>query len=159
MLDQTAEDRLLALLQVLLLLARDPAARPLTSANITTLPGPGEERIGRAVSYLHQHYREQTAVGQLSRIAALSRSSLHRLFRRQTGLTTTAYVSQLRIGNACALLLNTNHPISFIADQVGYSNLANFNRQFKQIKGQTPRQFRSAFRPAPDPPRTSSHSR
>jgi len=32
-----------------------------------------------------------------------------------------------------------------IADQVGYRNLANFNRQFKETKGQTPRQFRAAF--------------
>ena len=91
---------------------------------------------------------------QLSRIAALSRSSLHRIFRRQTGMTTREYVTRLRIGNACALLLNTEKPISLIADEVGYGNLANFNRQFKQAKAQTPRQFRAAFQtrhPAPIP--------
>jgi AraC-like DNA-binding protein len=95
--------------------------------------------------YLYKHYREQNAVAQLGRIAALSRSSLHRLFRQQTGMTTSGYVTQLRIGNACALLLNTEKPIFLIADQVGYRNLANFNRQFKETKGQTPRQFRAAF--------------
>jgi AraC-like DNA-binding protein len=94
---------------------------------------------------VHKHYREQNAVTQLTSIAALSRSSLHRLFRQQTGMTTSGYVTQLRIGNACALLLNTEKPISLIADQVGYRNLANFNRQFKVTKGQTPRQFRAAF--------------
>jgi AraC-like DNA-binding protein len=77
--------------------------------------------------------------------AGLSRSSLHRLFRRQTGMTTSAYITQLRIGNACALLVNTDKSISLIADQVGYQNLANFNRQFKKTKGQTPREFRGAF--------------
>ena len=61
-------------------------------------------------------------------------------------MTTTEYVTQLRIGNACALLINTDHAISLIADEVGYENLANFNRHFKRIKGQTPRSFRSAFR-------------
>jgi AraC-like DNA-binding protein len=60
-------------------------------------------------------------------------------------MTTSEYVTRLRIGNACALLINTEKPISFIADHVGYRNLANFNRQFKETKGQTPRQFRSAF--------------
>ena len=146
MLQQTAEDRLVALLQVLLLLARDTEAEPLTSALPHAAPGNSEERIGRAISHLHGHYREQTAVAHLSDIAALSRSSLHRLFKQQTGMTTTEYVSQLRVGNACALLINTDYAISFIADQVGYGNLANFNRQFKGIKGQTPREFRSAFR-------------
>ena len=145
MLQQTAEDRLPALLQVLLLLSRDTKARPLMSAPVDAMPNATEERIGRVVHYLHQHYREPNPVDQLIRIAALSRSSLHRLFRQQTGMTTTDYVTRLRIGNACALLINTEKPISFIADHVGYRNLANFNRQFKETKGQTPRQFRSAF--------------
>jgi AraC-like DNA-binding protein len=148
MLKQTAEDRLPALLQLLLLLSRDGRARPLTSASLEAMPDATEERIGRVLSYLHQHYREQNAVRQLSRIAALSRSSLHRLFRQQTRMTTTEYITRLRIGNACALLINTEKPISLIADHVGYRNLANFNRQFKRTKGQTPRQFRSSFNSA-----------
>ena len=145
MLDQTAEDRLPALLQLLLLLSRDVNAKPLTSVLTYAAPGATEERIGRVLSYLHQHYREQNAVRQLSRVAALSRSSLHRLFRLQTGMTTTEYITRLRIGNACALLIHTEKSISLIADEVGYRNLANFNRQFKETKKQTPKQFRSAF--------------
>jgi AraC-like DNA-binding protein len=148
MLTQTAEDRLPVLLQLLLLLSRDANARPLMSASVGAMPDATEERIGRVLSYLHEHYREQNAVRQLSRIAALSRSSLHRLFRQQTGMTTTDYVTRLRIGNACALLINTEKSISLIADHVGYRNLTNFNRQFKRTKGQTPRQFRSAFNSA-----------
>ena len=145
MVQHTAEDRLPALLQLLLLLARDTGAEPLTSGSSEAMPDASEERIGRVLTYQLKHYRDQNAVSDLSRIAALSRSSLHRLFRQQTGMTTSGYVTQLRIGNACALLLNTDKPISLIADQVGYRNLANFNRQFKETKGQTPRQFRSAF--------------
>jgi AraC-like DNA-binding protein len=60
-------------------------------------------------------------------------------------MTTTEYITRLRIGNACALLIHTEKSISLIADEVGYRNLANFNRQFKETKEQTPRQFRSAF--------------
>ncbi len=145
MLKQTAENRLPALLQLLPLLAHDSQARPLTSPPVNALANDSEERIGRVVSYLHDHYREQTAVSQLGRIAALSRSSLHRLFKQQTGMTTSEYVSRLRVGNACALLIGTDHSISLIADKVGYRNLANFNRKFKEIKGKSPREFRGAF--------------
>jgi AraC-like DNA-binding protein len=145
MLTQTAEDRLPALLQLLLLLSRDEESRPLTSPAAHALPDVKEERIGRVLTFLNDHYREQSAVSRLSAIAALSRSSLHRLFKQQTGMTVTAYVTQLRIGNACALLINTDKPIALIGDQVGYRNLANFNRQFKELKALTPRQFRSAF--------------
>jgi transcriptional regulator GlxA family with amidase domain len=146
MLDQSAEDRLPALLQLLLVLAHDGGARPLLASPMQAGPEAGEERVARVLSYLHEHYREQNAVEQLSRVAALSRSSLHRLFKQQTGTTTTEYVTRLRIGNACALLINTTRPIALIAEDVGYRNLANFNRQFKAAKGQTPRGFRGAFR-------------
>src|SRR5277367_3576803 len=81
----------------------------------------------------------------LAKIAALSPSSLHRLFKLQTGMTTSDYVSQLRVGNACALLINTTKPIALIADDVGYRNLANFNRQFKALKGKSPRRFRESY--------------
>ncbi len=145
MLTQTAEDRLPALLQLLLLLSRDTEARPLTSPNVHALPDVKEERIGRVLTFLHDHYREQNAVDRLSSLAALSRSSLHRVFKQQTGMTITGYITRLRIGNACALLMNTDKPIALVADDVGYGNLANFNRQFKELKELTPRQFRSAF--------------
>ncbi len=145
MLGQTAEDRLPALIQLLLLLARDRGAKPLISAASRMMPNATEERISRVLTHLHQHYQEQNTVDELASIAALSRSSLHRQFLRQTRMTLTGYVMQLRIGNACALLLNSDKPIAMIADEVGYRNLANFNRQFKQLKGQTPREFRMAF--------------
>ena len=78
-------------------------------------------------------------------MAALSPSGFHRLFRRHTRLTVTGYVAELRIGQACALLVNSATPISHIADAVGYQNLANFNRQFRGLKQMTPREFRRSF--------------
>jgi AraC-like DNA-binding protein len=153
MLTQTAEERLPSLLKLLLLLSRDGRARPLASTTVDAPPDVKEERIGRVLAFLNGHYREQNAVDQLSAIAALSRSSLHRIFKQQTGMTITDYVTQLRIGNACALLIQTDRPIALIGDQVGYRNLANFNRQFKKLKELTPRQFRSAFRAKHQPKR------
>ncbi len=147
MLDQSAEDRLPVLLQLLLLLSRDRDAKSLTSTAVQpeNWGGTADDRIGRVLGYLHEHYREETELDRLSRVAGMSRSSLHRQFKLQAGMTVTDYVSQLRIGNACALLINTDKPVALIADDVGYQNLANFNRQFKSLKKQTPRQFRAAF--------------
>jgi AraC-like DNA-binding protein len=146
MIDQTAEERLPALLQLLSVLSRDSKAKPLASAGVNASPSSADESIGRVLSHLHAHYRDENTIRTLSRVAALSPSSLHRHFKLQTGVTTSDYVSQLRIGHACALLINTQKSVSLVADEVGYRNLANFNRQFKALKGQTPRQFRSAFK-------------
>jgi AraC-like DNA-binding protein len=147
MLEQSAEDRLPVLLQLLLLLSRDREARSLTSTAVQpeNWGGTADDRVGRVLGYLNEHYREEIKLDRLSQVAGMSRSSLHRQFKLQAGMTVTDYISQLRIGNACALLINTDRPISLIADDVGYQNLANFNRQFKSQKKQTPREFRAAF--------------
>jgi AraC-like DNA-binding protein len=144
---QSAGDRLLGLLKVLLLLASDTRASTLTSvANQSeSFPLPTEGRIGKVIAYLHAHYREEISISKLTRMAALSRSSLHRLFKLQTRMTISTYIAQLRIGNACALLLNSQKPVALVAEEVGYSSLAHFNRQFKAVKRQTPREFRAAF--------------
>ena len=139
--------RLVSLLDLLLLLAGDRAAACLASSasQMVSLPSAMEDRFLKVLSYLHQHYREEISIAKLAKIASLSRSSLHRLFKQHANMTVSAYMMRLRLGNACALLMNSEKPIAVVANEVGYDNLANFNRQFKRLKDQTPRQFRAAF--------------
>jgi AraC-like DNA-binding protein/quercetin dioxygenase-like cupin family protein len=140
-------DRLFRLMEVLSLIATDREARPIAGPGAARrkVESSDRDRIERVLDYLHTHYRERIAVGALADVAALSPSGFHRLFRRHTQLTLTEYVAELRIGQACALLVGSERPINHIADDVGYRNLANFNRQFRVLKGVTPREFRKRF--------------
>lgn len=147
MLVQPPGARLAALINLLLLLATDPKPSPLTSlrSGVSNLESSSEERIGRAITYLHENYEKELSIPKLGSVAALSRSSLHRLFKLRVGMTISDYVAQLRIGHACALLMNSEKPVAIIAEQVGYNNLAHFNRQFKTLKSIIPRAFRNKF--------------
>lgn len=147
MLSEPPGARLASLIHLLLLLASDPKPLLLTSprAEISTLESQSEERIGRAITYLHEHYEQELSIIELISVAALSRSSLHRLFKLRLGMTISDYVAQLRIGHACALLMNSQKPISIVTEEVGYNNLAHFNRQLKVLKNKTPRAFRHEF--------------
>ncbi|HVZ13465.1 MAG TPA: AraC family transcriptional regulator [Bauldia sp.] len=140
-------DRLLRLIEVLAMLAADRDATPIAgpAADRMRLDLPDRSRIERVLDHLHAHYQEPVAIVTLADLAALSPSGFHRLFRRHTHLTVSQYVAELRIGKACALLVNTRRPIAHIADEVGYPNLANFNRMFRALKGMTPREFRASF--------------
>lgn len=142
----SGEDRLMGLLIVLTLLARDRAASPLATA--AAHQGSADRtRIDRVLDHIHAHYAEGIAMDELADIAALSPSGLHRLFRRHTRQTVGDYVMRLRIGEACALLSGTSRPIAHVASDVGYGALANFNRQFRALKGMTPRAYRRQFEP------------
>lgn len=139
--------RLLDLITILLGLAADNAAEPLAAPNA---PPPNVDsrgsRIDRVLEYIHARYQEEVRVDPLARIAALSRPAFHRMFLRHTRLTLSEYVMRLRIGEACAKLIANDRPIGFIAEDVGYRSLANFNRQFKALKGRTPRDYRKRFK-------------
>jgi AraC-like DNA-binding protein len=145
--DRPPADRLVRLMEVLARLATDADRAPIAGPGSDRLKvaSPDQPRIARVLDHIHAHYREPVSVETLAGVAALSPSGFHRLFRRHTQLTVTAYVAQLRIGQACALLVNTEQPVAHIADSVGYANLAHFNQQFRAAKGMTPRDFRRSF--------------
>jgi AraC-like DNA-binding protein len=139
-------DRLMIFLSVISKLMEDEGQELSRSAATIDSQSDGAPRIERVLTHIHEHYAEGVRVEHLADIAALSLSGLHRLFTKHTGRSVTAYVAQMRIGEACARLSGTDQPISHIADVVGFNNLANFNRQFRAQRGMTPREYRSLFR-------------
>ncbi len=148
--DKKPADRLLDLMAILLSLTTDDGAAPLSAPNKTPLAteAPGS-RIDRVLEHVHKNYRDEIRVAELKEIAALSASAFHRMFMRHTRLTLSEYVMRLRIGEACGELIAGDRSIASIAEAVGYRSLANFGRQFKTLKGQTPREYRQRFNAAP----------
>lgn len=136
--------RLMAVLHILSDLAEQIDVRPLAST-VPPRTAESRSRIDRVLHHLHQSYADQIRLADLAGIAALSESGLHRLFAKHTHSTVSAYVARLRIGDACARLATTDQPIAHIAEDVGYANLAHFNRQFRELRGMTPRQYRASF--------------
>lgn len=72
----------------------------------------------------------------------MSRNYFCTVFKELNGLTPWEYINIKRINKAIELLKNTNLSITLIASQCGYNNTANFNKNFKQITGQTPKDIR-----------------
>ena len=96
-------------MEVLALLATDTEAEPIAgpAAARRQVATPDRARVERVLDHIHAHYRERISIEALADVAALSPSGFHRLFRRHTRLTVSDYVAELRIGQACALLVNT----------------------------------------------------
>ena len=69
-------------------------------------------------------------------------SYLSNLFRQQTGVTITDYVTEKRLSHAATLLSYTQKPIKSIARQVGIPDVQYFSRLFKRRMNMTPTQYR-----------------
>jgi len=67
---------------------------------------------------------------------------LHRLCQLQFGKSPIQKLIHLRIKRAKDLLLNTRWPVQHIASYVGYNNIFNFSKRFKQVVGISPSEFR-----------------
>jgi transcriptional regulator GlxA family with amidase domain len=141
-----APRRLVLLLDVLTTLCQDPDAVPLV--NLTTQPirSAADPRVARVVAHLHNHFAEPVSIGGMAALACVSRSALHRMFKRHMRMTMVGYTNQVRIGRACSMLIESATPIATIAAEVGFTNLSLFNRQFARAKGDTPSNFRKRHR-------------
>ena len=138
--------RLPVLLQVLTCLADAPSAKKLATHAFAPAGDKVQGRMTRVLDLLHADMVDTPSIQRLADEAALSIGAFHRFFKRHTGMTALDYVSQLRIGTACQLLISTDRPVKIVAAEAGYANVAHFNRQFLERKQMTPREFRVRHR-------------
>lgn len=137
--------KLMTVLDILVDLAERPHDEALSTLAVPA-SGDNRSRIDRVLQYLHQDYARPFRMKELADLAALSESGLHRMFWKHTNTTMSAYVSRLRIGDACARLSASDQSVARIAAEVGYDNLSNFNRQFRALRGMTPSEYRASFK-------------
>ena len=60
-------------------------------------------------------------------------------------MSFTEFVNEVRVGEACKLLSHNDFNISQICNEVGFNNISNFNRKFKEITNLTPKVYRQTF--------------
>lgn len=100
------------------------------------------ELVNTIVSRITADVSQTLVAGDFAKDLGMSESHFSRFFRRATGNTFTAFVHRVRINRACQLLMESDRFVSRICYEVGFNNLANFNRRFLEIKGVTPTTFR-----------------
>ncbi|GAL02999.1 transcriptional regulator AraC family [Photobacterium aphoticum] len=104
------------------------------------------KRVEQARKYIERHYAEPIKMRDLCRALHMSESSAYRLFERHFMESFSDHVKRFRIGKSCELLVSSQLPVGLVAERSGFNNLSNFNRQFKQVKGVTPSEFRTQFK-------------
>lgn len=103
-----------------------------------------------ALEYIHDHFSEPCDAETLANLCFLSQTHFRRLFLSCMGSTPLQFVISTRIYQACILLINTDDPVLSIAQAVGMPSVSSFNRNFQQVMGMSPRQYReSSQRPSP----------
>jgi len=99
-------------------------------------------RIGKIIGRLETQYQKDWNINQLTKIAAMSKSSLIVAFKDATGYSPINYLIRIRLQKAAELLIESGDALGEIAIQCGFHDSNYLTRQFRKVYNITPRQFR-----------------
>lgn len=142
---QNAEKRLLNLLEILMILSHSKELKPILSSSYTVSTYGDVDKINTVFEFIIKNFDEKIYIEQIASKLHMSVASFSRYFKHHTRKTFTDYVTEIRIGHACRMLMENNKSISEISYESGFDNLSNFYRHFKRIMGVIPKEYRSRF--------------
>ncbi len=145
--DATAAQRLAILLQVLDELTHHQYNPPILAEQAQYATDKREQRVlGLLLDSIHANYTRSLPLAELAESVGMSESTLGRFFKKLMGQSVTNYITQVRLGKACSLLIQTDKPIALVAEFSGFTNLSNFNRLFLKYKNMKPKEFRTKYK-------------
>jgi AraC-like DNA-binding protein len=100
------------------------------------------DQVNALVNRIMRDFAQPMSAAEIAAELGMSESRFSRFFRRATGNTFTDFVNRIRVNRAGQLLMETDRLVTHICYEVGFNNVANFNRRFLEVKGVTPSEFR-----------------
>jgi AraC-like DNA-binding protein len=140
-------DRLIGLLNILNIMS--------TSRELRFLSSPGykpavnntadKHKMETIYRYVIRNFPGKIELEEISALVNLTPQSFCRYFKSRTTKVFSAFVNEVRIGNACKMLIEDKYSIASVCYMSGFNHLSNFNRQFRKLKGMTPSEFQKKF--------------
>lgn len=134
---------ILNVLELCSILNEDKKAKHLSHIDYKSISKESDGQILNAVfQFTLSNFREDISLDFVAKMANRSPAAFCRFFKKRTRKTYITFLNEVRIQEACSLLLKPDLNISEICFQTGFNNISNFNRQFKKITGFTPKGYR-----------------
>ncbi len=102
-----------------------------------------KDRMTDVLNYVKQNFQEDIKLQTIAKISNLTPQSFCRMFKTRMKKNFVEYLNEVRVSNACKLLLASEYNIAEIAYDCGYKTVSNFNKQFKKIVGNSPKEYKA----------------
>jgi LacI family transcriptional regulator len=106
----------------------------------------GDPAVVKALSFLRQHVTQTVRVDDMAHYAGVSRRVLERRFVELLQRTPAEEIRRAHLDHSRRLLVETDLPLSQIAEVSGFASQAYFSDLFKRQLGITPKQYRKKHR-------------
>ena len=105
---------------------------------------PDEDKVDKVMLYIEDNFRKKLTIADVAEQFKMNPNYLNRIFKEHKGMTLYAAVKNTRLEYSKKLLTDTDMPIAEVSKTCGYSDTANFLRDFKKLTGVSPLKFRKA---------------
>lgn len=96
-----------------------------------------------SIDYIHKHYKELIKLDTLANIENYHPVYYSAWFKKKTGKSPKAYITELRLKEAKHLLVSTVRSMTNISGELGFENSSSFTRWFVSIEGMSPQKYRN----------------
>ncbi|YCM42146.1 AraC family transcriptional regulator [Verrucomicrobiaceae bacterium 227] len=112
--------------------------------NPRKLPNHSRETFDRARLHIQMNFATTRDLGDVAQAVGVSNPYLCRLFERYSDQSAFDFLTRLKLSKAARLLCSSDLSMQAISEQVGYSNLSIFSRNFRKRYRISPSYYRGA---------------
>lgn len=143
--DLSPADQSIRLLGLLHRLSSVKEREVLSTSDVRQQVGGDSNKIDKVLKYISENYHHDIDLQEIADVACMTTNSFCRFFKKRTSKSFRQFLNEVRIKNASRLLVQERFSISDVCYEVGFNSITNFNKQFKQIVGKTPKEYRCAI--------------
>ncbi|HEX5324576.1 MAG TPA: AraC family transcriptional regulator [Capsulimonadaceae bacterium] len=134
---QTGRDSSLQICRLLTLLTE------IAELNSSAAPSRDDRQwLTKACIILREDLASQGRLDHFAAKLGLSTQAFRKRFKQELGMAPAQYRANRRIETACDLLQYTRMTNAQIAESLGFSDEYHFSKRFKEMRGESPREFR-----------------
>lgn len=101
--------------------------------------------VFKTTNYIKNNCDEKLSLNSIAKEVFISKSYLSSIFKKETGMSLTAYITKVRVEKSKKLLLEDNASLAHISSQCGFKDQSYFTKVFKKATGVSPKRFRSSY--------------
>ena len=99
--------------------------------------------MGRMVEYVEQNYKKNISLSDMAQALGYEYFYFSKIFHRIFSMSFNDYMNIYRFNEACAMLIESEMPITRISSESGFKSIRSFNHVFKRLSGVSPREYRN----------------
>ena len=101
--------------------------------------------VFKTTNYIKRNCAEKLSLDSLAKEVFLSKSYLSSIFKKETGMSLTAYITKVRVEKSKKLLLENSASLAHISSQCGFKDQSYFTKVFKKETGVSPKRYRDSY--------------